>query len=536
MKESLARYTHDPVAFIDRFVTHNELGQAFRLLPHQRVILSAAFAFDPDGRLPWTDIIYSTIKKSGKTTLNGAITTWWAFTQEPPNELKLVANDLEQSVSRTFTTIKGLLRHNPTLGRSADIKARSILLSNGTRLDALANDYKGQAGPNQGWSSWTELWAFTSESSRRLWEELTSVPTRRNSVRFVDTYAGFEGESDLLFSLYKLAVGPDEHPEGQGERLHPDLPLYGNRAARVFAYWDHEPRMPWQTAEYYAAQRRSLRPNTYLRLHENRWTTSESVFITPVLWDPCVDPAHRAATSDTRGVVVGVDAGIKHDTAAVVVVRPAGDYLELVTHRIWKPSPTEPLDLETTIERFLRELHAQMRVRRIVADPYQLHRSITTLRKAGLPIEEYPQTVPNLTRAGQVLFDCLNQRTLRLYPAEDLRAQALNTIAIESPRGFRIAKEKTGKKIDAIVALAMACTTAQELPRVVTAGTWGRGVAVGPKPHEEAILIKTGPNTYGWTHPEGGDEELKRLLAGGEPRPLSEHSQSFLRAFGRPRR
>ena len=82
---------------------------------------------------------------------------------------------------------------------------------------------------------------------------------------------GWEGESQLLWNLYRQGVGKDEHPEGQGKRLHPDLPIYANREARLFVYWDHEARMPWQTPGYYASQRRSLRPSTYLRLHENRW-------------------------------------------------------------------------------------------------------------------------------------------------------------------------------------------------------------------------------------------------------------------------
>jgi hypothetical protein len=275
----LSRYARDPVAFIDRFIRFNELGQPFCLLPHQRDILSAAFQFDADGRLAYDTIIFSTVKKSGKTTINAAITLWWAFTQEAPNELNAVANDLEQSTARVFATVKGLLRYNDELGHSADVKAQAIVFSNGTVFRSLANDYAGEAGGNQGYSSFTEIWASISESSRRLWEELTPVPTRRNSIRFIDTYAGFEGESDLLFSLYKLGVGPDEHPDGQGERLHPTLPIYANRAARLFCYWDHEPRMPWQTSGYYAAQRRTLRPSTYLRLHENRWTTGVSTFL-----------------------------------------------------------------------------------------------------------------------------------------------------------------------------------------------------------------------------------------------------------------
>jgi hypothetical protein len=309
------------------------------------------------------------------------------------------------------------------------------------------------------------LWAFTSESSRRLWEELTPVPTRRNSIRLITSYAGFTGESKLLEDLYKLSVGRDEHPDGLGERLHPDLPIYANRDARIFCYWDHEPRCPWQTAEYYLGQRRGLRPNTYLRLHENRWTTGESQFITPALWDRNVDPLLRPVLPTKEvDLYVGVDAGIKGDYAAVVGVMREGDCVRLATHRIWKPSRQQPLDIEATIEAYLRTLHQQFRVVDILTDPYQLHRTITLLRADGLPIREFPQTTANCTAMGQQLFDLLNGRNLRLYPADDLRQQALHTVAVESPRGWRLAKEKTRHKIDAIVALAMAVVALLQRP------------------------------------------------------------------------
>ena len=98
----------------------------------------------------------------------------------------------------------------------------------------------------------------------------------------------------------------------------------------------------------------------------------------------------------------------------------------LVSHRIWKPTPLEPLDIEGTIEWYLRQLHSSAWLEKIVCDPFQLHRSITTLQQAGLPIEEYPQNVPNCTRMGQVIFDLLNGRNIRLYPAADMREQALH--------------------------------------------------------------------------------------------------------------
>jgi hypothetical protein len=159
-------------------------------------------------------------------------------------------------------------------------------------------------------------------------------------------------------------------------------------------------------------------------------------------------------------VVVGVDTAPKLDSSAVVGVQWVGTRLELVCHRIWHPSPDAPLDYEATLEAYLRALHARVRVLRYLIDPYQMHRSIMTLKAVGLPVEEFPQTSANTTRMGQVLFDLLTGRNLRLYPADDLRAQAMNTVAIESTRGWRIAKERASRKIDGIVALAMACVGA----------------------------------------------------------------------------
>ena len=459
----LGGYRTDPVAFIDRFVVRNELGRPFALLPFQRDVLRLAFTFDADGRLAYDTIVLAMIKKSGKTTINSALTTWWGFTQEAPNEILIAANDLEQSVGRVFKTCDGLLTHNPELRHSADIGSRVIRLSNDTTIQAIASEYAGAAGSNHGFTSWDELWGYVSERSVRLWEELTPVPTRLNSPRFISTYAGYEGESKLLRDLYLLGVGKDEHPDGQGERVHPTLPIYHNPDARTFIFWDHEPRMPWQTAQYYAVQRKNLRPTTYLRLHENRWSAGESAFITPELWDPCVDRARTPLLGDTdRALYVGVDAAQKHDTAAVVGVFREGDQIVLAAHRIWKPTPSDPLDLETTIEQHLRDLHARFCVKEIVADPWQMARSIATLKAAGLPIRELPQTTGNCTAFGQALFDALNGGNLRLYPADDLRQQALNTVAVESTRGWRIAKERTSKKIDAIVALAMAVLAAIE--------------------------------------------------------------------------
>ncbi len=461
------QYAHDPVAFCDDLVHWNERGEPFRLFDHQREILQAAFVFDDDGRLPWDTFVFSTTKKSGKTTINAALTVWWAYVQEPPNELFVLANDQEQAQARVFSAAARIIQRNPALAESAIVETKRIMLSNETTITALASEFRGAAGSNHGLTSWDELWAYSSEGSRRLWDELTGVPTRRNSIRIVTTYAGWEGESDLLFELYKVGVGSDEHPDGQGVRIHPDLPLYLNADTRLLVYWDHEPRMPWQTARYLEAQRRSLRPATYLRLHENRWTAAEGTFVEPAVWDACVAAAWAPADPDPElQVWAAFDVGVKHDCTALVTVTvdPDTGQVVLVRHQLWTPTPEQPIDLEATVERAVRELHEQFRLRAVYADPYQAHRSLTTLRQAGLPVQEFPQTVPNLTRMAAVLYDLLRSRQLVVYPAEDLRAHALNAAAVESAQGYRIVKRTGARRVDALVALAMAVTAAADVP------------------------------------------------------------------------
>jgi phage terminase large subunit-like protein len=146
-------------------------------------------------------------------------------------------------------------------------------------------------------------------------------------------------------------------------------------------------------------------------------------------------------------------------------VYPHGDRLALGSGRIWRPTPTDPLDIEATVEQYLDELARQYAVTAMYCDPFQLHRSLTTLAARGLPITEFPQSPPHLTRMAQALFELLTGHNLALYDAPELRAHALNAVCVESSRGLRLAKEKSSRKIDGLVALAMAAVAALDTPR-----------------------------------------------------------------------
>jgi phage terminase large subunit-like protein len=132
---------------------------------------------------------------------------------------------------------------------------------------------------------------------------------------------------------------------------------------------------------YYDEQQRILRPNTYARIHRNEWVSSESVFILPEQWDACVDPSRTPLLSG--GVLyLGVDIGVKSDNAAVVGVTwdKQGQKLVLAIHRAWRPTKTQPVNLQD-VEDYVLDLRRRHRIVRLYADPYQAMQMLQALQK-----------------------------------------------------------------------------------------------------------------------------------------------------------
>src|SRR4029077_3109661 len=113
-----------------------------------------------------------------------------------------------------------------------------------------------------------ELAYYTSEESRRMFEEGIPSPARKISFRLSVSTAGFEGEPSPLRDLYDRAM---EH----GEEIAP----YLRRHENLLCYWTNKMLAPWQREQWIADQRRGLRPAQFARLIQNQWVSSESQFI-----------------------------------------------------------------------------------------------------------------------------------------------------------------------------------------------------------------------------------------------------------------
>ena len=69
-------------------------------------------------------------------------------------------------------------------------------------------------------------------------------------------------------------------------------------------------------------------------------------------------------------------------------------------------------------------------------------------KQFGAAVQEFPQTVANCTVMGETLYSLIKGRNLIAYPDADIEQHVTNATGIETPRGFRIAKEKASRKID----------------------------------------------------------------------------------------
>jgi phage terminase large subunit-like protein len=441
--------------------------QPIKLAGHQKDILRHVFTQQADGRLPYDTVVYACPKKSGKTTIAALVAEYFALFIEAPNEVYLCANDLEQSQGRSFKAMSQSVRLNPHLSNRADIQRQAIYFDNETMVQALAADYAGAAGSNHGLTVWDELWAYVSERSRRLWDELTPVPTRRISIRFIATYGGFTGESALLEELYNQGRAGEVIPElahienGEGQPAC-------RKNGRTFVYWDHQlkahPGLTIDPEEYHNEQRKTLRPLAFLRIHENRFTSNENAFISPDQWDACYHPdVIPMRPYDDRRIILGADASTSRDLTALVgmYVNRETQTRDIVYCRAWKPVKSElrggrpTVDLDETVKAEIYRLWEAGNVEKCFFDPYQLHSIGLELQKAGVNMIELPQTSARV-ESDQAFYDAILTRQLRHFNHPDLNEHIRNAVAIETPRGFRLAKEKTSKKIDLSVAASMA--------------------------------------------------------------------------------
>lgn len=474
-----------------------------QLADFQKTITRYMLDFDRPLHERFQTLVYSTIKKSGKSAITAAIGRYVAERWGDYSDVIMVGNDADQAKSVIFDAAIRSMVLDPQYDQQRKelmmpdgstewrmIRASALHIPNNGKLRPIAQDYRGEAGANPTASIWTEIWGADQERARRLYDELTPPPTRPRSIRLLEGYAGFEGESVLWREIWDRAQKEGRQltrgeldPYG-GWPFEGDPPIWVNETSRMCAYIDTgipARRLPWQLGQagalYYKSQEANERPDSFRRLHHNEWVSSVSEFIPSAWWLACQESPDRVIAdkvarrlsegeknvSKGEPIVIGVDGAVTGDCAALVGVcrdPMAPEKVRVLFAKIWTPTPGHPLDYSATIEPELKRLCSLYNVVQIAYDPYQLHKLMTDLSREGIAWCRPFNQAAERSRSDKQLYDLIRDRRIVHPGLPDLNEHIHNAAAKHAPdedTRLRIIKKAQAMKIDAAVALSMAC-------------------------------------------------------------------------------
>lgn len=454
---------------------------------YQKDILNHVLTPNANGRFPYSTVVWSQPKKHGKTQIAGGVGAWYSAEIESPNLVLCVGDSKEAATGLIFTSaLPTFAALGADVPKSATTGEPIIKLENGTIFKAIPASPTGQAGLNYGLTLWSELWTFKTDNHAKLWAELTPVPTRYNSIRWVETYCGFEDESNVLLDQLYLRIFADttetelRPPDGEKykhaprpvpELLH--IQTDGHPACwhipeeGLFYFCDHEIRASWLQgeagAQYIREQRGGLTHSQFVRLWENRWQSSVGNFIEPAWY---LDSLNLAEERDVPMILAG-DASQRNDTTSLlgvekVIVPIFGEPQErfrVVRVRVWNPLGKD-IDLDETIaDEVYRVFDAGLMAGAFYYDPFQMHQVAVNLRKKKVPCVEFHQGTERLL-ADTFLYSLFKKRLIDCFPNATLGAHLRAAKAkLGDNEQLRIIKGKLSNsgKVDAAVALSMAC-------------------------------------------------------------------------------
>lgn len=432
-----------------------ELDGPIELYPYQIAVLNEAHRKE-NGRYVYNIVLWSDIKKSSKSTIAAIVALYRAYSLKW-GSIKIIANDLKQADSRVAMYLRRAISLNPEMRDIRQVNYKTIL-PNQTTIEAIPIDPSGEAGGNDDLIIFSELWAAKHKAIMQMWTEMTLSPTKFGySQRWIETYAGYSGESPILEQLYDRGVK-------NGKRLdlsydnHDLSNLEVYREGDMLCLWNTVPRLPWQTDEYYASEERTLLPSEFQRVHRNQWISSVEKFVNILWWDNCredIGPLSNEPVVIALDAAKGSQSEVPADCFAMMVVS-RDNKIKVRYCGIWQAPRGQLLDY-TPIKQELIRLCQTYSVIEVAYDPYQLHDMATTMQREGIGhFREFGQQKDRLI-ADRQLQQLIIERGIA-HDGNPLLREHIDNANVKNhgESGVRLIKRSHDKKIDAAVALSMA--------------------------------------------------------------------------------
>lgn len=457
-----------------RFTQAQWYGKPFRLLRWQKKLILDLFEVDDAGRRRYRWAYISVPKKNGKTELMAALALWFLIGSEEPSPLVACAAGSDDQADLIFGAAKTMVAESATLRAICEVYENEILVPSipGAKLVRVAAAARKFGSNLDGKNIFVvicdELHVWEGERGEIVWGTLTrGTVARREPMVLQITTAGFDRDS-ICWKQYeharKVLANPDHDPAFYAFVVEaPDGAPYDDPAtwAQVnpsFGEIMHE--------GFYQDQLTKQPENEFRRFYLNQWTRSASSWLPAGTWAAC-----RSGLDIEFGapVFVGVDAALYHDSTAVVVVAPVDERF-VVRSRIWVPNADNKIDLAEVMQH-LRDLAQLYRLQTVAYDPRFFDVPAGMLADEGIPMLEVPQSAERMMPACGEAWELIVSRRVAHDGDPVLEDHVLSAQQRPSERGWTLSKQRSGRHIDACIAMVMALSEAQhfEAPVVPSA-------------------------------------------------------------------
>lgn len=468
-------------------------GELIKLEPWQVFILSTAFGWvDADGNRRFRRVYIEVPRGNGKSALSAPIGLYMlAFDGEAGAEVYSAATTRDQA-RIVFRSAQAMARRMEPLCRKFGIRVPAQAItqekSNST-FQALSADGHTLDGLNIHLAIVDELHAHKTPVVYDVLE--TGLGKRPQSMIWAITTAGFnkhgicyqtrdfaikvlsgliEGEAaESTFGIvYTIDEGDDPYSEDSLRKANP------NWGVSV------DPNIVMQTA----AKARQVSQNrvNYLTKHLDVWVDANSSLYDTEWWRRCEDRSLDEADFAADECVMGLDLASKIDIAARVnlyrrmiegkahyyvfprfyLPRVAIEEDKHPMYRGWEmqgdiyATPGETTDFGI-IEDEIKADGPGLNLQAVATDPWQAQQMIQSLKKDGMPAEEYRQTVANMSEATKTL-DALMREGRIHHPGNAVLNWMIGNVVghYDAKENVYPRKEMPQNKIDGAIALIMA--------------------------------------------------------------------------------
>jgi phage terminase large subunit-like protein len=432
-------------------------NQPLILEPWQSKDMASFLAEDRRGKRKNREGALFVAKKNGKSTMIAGLALYLLMADDEPGADVISAAASKDQARIVFNEARSMVERSPLLRNYCNVYRNEITCPDGwggtSVYRVTASDAPKLHGPNPSAILVDELHAH--EDDGELYYTLRAGGIMREQfVCFSISTAGYDMNT-VAGEIFERGL------RGDPTLWFRNYAVESKQAERR-THWKKANPSSWITQEMLEREHASLPRFVFQRLHLNIWTSAEEIFIQPRQWDDCQGDADIDEGED---IFLGVDLGLKHDTAAVAWV--SRDYA--VGSHVWglwpdraKGQPPAHKIIESDrlpiseVEDYILDLSKRYNVVEVRYDPYRFERSAQELSNLGFWMNEMPQTDQRMVPATTGLYDSIVQK--RYYQSGDhvLRTHLLNAAAKETPRGYRLDKKSARRPMDAAVALAMA--------------------------------------------------------------------------------